>query len=187
MSDSPTQPFYAERGPRPGYDPYLGYPPEPPRRSGWLVALAATSVVALVAVGVLVALLLDARKDLIATKATLAETRAAVDQTSSGAAELQQQLATANQSAARLQADVKRLKNTSATSASALKQREQQIKDLRTCGDGFLQMYHLQTAELQSLQADPFSYTPSREEIERTLDEIRGACDRVQLAAGPTP
>ena len=184
MSDSPTQPFYAELGPRPGYDPYLGYPPEPPRRSGWLVALAATSVVALVAVGVLVALLLDARKDLIATKATLAETRAAVDQTSSGAAELQQQLATANQSAARLQADVKRLKNTSATSASVLKQREQQVKDLADCGGGYLHMYNLLLDALEEGSAEDPS---SVEAINRTWDTIRGACDRAQVTEAVTP
>jgi hypothetical protein len=47
-------------------------------------------------------------------------------------------------------------------------------------------MFHLQTVELQNLQADSF-YTPSSEPINRTLDEIRGACGRVQLTDGTTP
>lgn len=85
-----------------------------------------------------------------------------------------------------MQGELTRLKATSATTSSAVKQRDQQIADLRDCGAGYLQMYHLQTVELQSLQADSF-YTPSSEPIKRTLDEIRGACGRVQLTEGTTP
>lgn len=200
MSDYSTRPTDAGYGyGAAAYEVPAPYPPPPPTgsKAGWVIGLAITSAIAIIAAAVLGTLLFDARSDLDATKATLNQTRAASGQSSEEAARMKLDLTTAQAAVTsaradttRLQADVKRLAAAAVVSAKSASQQAQRIKDLNDCGTGYQQMYALQRADFldykNAAETGAF-YESGDEAIQETLDKIRGSCDRANLTVASNP